>query len=73
MSSAQEKLTGNSKLDLGGVMAALALARQEEASLSSVRGQRSFLHTNYNKSEGGNCGLVRAELVQTSEESSATR
>ena len=30
MSSAQEKVTGNGKLDMTGIMAALALAQKEE-------------------------------------------
>merc|ERR1712066_502833 len=48
MSSAQEKVTGSGKLDMAGVMAALALARQEEAlPHTNVSGQRSFLHSNY--------------------------
>merc|ERR1712066_502449 len=46
MSSAQEKVTGSGKLDMAGVMA--ALARQEEAlPHTNVSGQRSFLHSNY--------------------------
>ena len=62
MSSAQEAVTGSAKLDMAGVMAALALARQEEAE-AGVRGQKSFLHNNYNKSSSGL--LVRAEPLQT--------
>ena len=62
MSSAQEAVTGSSKLDMAGVMAALALARQEEAEKTG-RGQKSFLHNNFRRSPGGL--LVRAERVQT--------
>ena len=62
MSSAQEAVTGSAKLDMAGVMAALALARQEEAE-AGVRGQKSFLHNNYNKPSSGL--LVRAEPLQT--------
>ena len=62
MSSAQEAVTGSGKLDMAGVMAALALARQEEAGKAG-RGQKSFLHNNFNKSSAGL--LVRAEPLQT--------
>ena len=63
MSSAQEKVTGSPRLDMAGVMAALAMARQEEVK-SKTGGQRSFLHDNYKRSDG----LVRAEYVETSME-----
>lgn len=64
MSSAQEKVTGSPKLDMAGVMAALAMARQHEIGKkpSTASGQRSFLHDNYKRSDG----LVRAEYVETS-------
>ena len=62
MSSAQEKVTGNPRLDMAGVMAALAMARQEELKVKTAGGQRSFLHSKYKTSDG----LVRAECVQTS-------
>ena len=67
VSSAQEKVTGSPRLDMAGVMAALALARQEEVK-TKTGGQRSFLHDNYNKSDG----LVRAEYVETSMEEAWT-
>ena len=52
MSSAQEKVTGSGKLDLNGVMAALAMANKEEESrrgFGSKReeGRQSFLHGGY--------------------------
>merc|ERR1719150_1743812 len=62
MSSAQEKVTGNPRLDMAGVMAALAMARQEELKVKTAGGQRSFLHSKYKTSDG----LVRAECVHTS-------
>ena len=50
MSSAQEKVTGNGKLDMAGIMAALSLAHQEELSIketSQAGGQNSFLNGKY--------------------------
>jgi len=61
MSTAQEKETGSGKLDMAGVMAALALARQEE-NKTVARGQKSFLHSSFCPPSAG---LVRAECVQT--------
>jgi len=55
MSAAQEKVTGNSKLDMAGIMAALAMAKTDgEAGESRIRTggvgggpQKSFLHTKF--------------------------
>ena len=56
MSSAQEKVTGSGKLDLNGVMAALAMANKEEESrrgFGSKReeGRQSFLHGGWRQEE----------------------
>merc|ERR1712072_1333936 len=65
MSSAQEKVTGNGKLDMAGIMAALSLAHQEDLSIkenSQARGQNSFLHGKYQVDSKSS--LVRAEYVK---------
>jgi len=65
MSSAQEKVTGNGKLDMAGIMAALSLAHQEELSIkesSQAGGQSSFLHGKYQVDSKSS--LVRAEYVK---------
>merc|ERR1712013_946353 len=75
ISSAQEKVTGNGKLDMAGIMAALSLAHQEELSIkesSQAGGQNSFLHGKYQVDSKSS--LVRAEYVKEttlSEESEA--
>merc|ERR1711971_254027 len=53
MSAAQEKVTGSSKLDMAGIMAALAMARTRgEAEDTRVKTpQQSFLHTKFKKPE----------------------
>jgi len=69
MSSAQEKVTGNSKLDMSGIMAALAMA-QEEGVSSNGKGQSSFLHGTFRKEHmestttTSSSSLVRAEYVK---------
>merc|ERR1712072_389155 len=65
MSSAQEKVTGNGKLDMAGIMAALSLAHQEDLSIkenSQARGQNSFLHGKYQVDSKSS--LVRAEYIK---------
>ena len=65
MSSAQEKVTGNGKLDMAGIMAALSLAHQEDLSIketSQSGGQNSFLHGKYQVDSKSS--LVRAEYVK---------
>jgi len=65
MSSAQERVTGNGKLDMAGIMAALSLAQQEEMAnkdSSKAGGQNSFLHGKYQKDSTSS--LVRAEYVK---------
>ena len=65
MSSAQEKATGNGKLDMAGIMAALSLAHQEDLSIketSQAGGQNSFLHGKYQVDSKSS--LVRAEYVK---------
>jgi len=72
MSSAQEKATGNGKLDMAGIMAALALAQKEEKDPRQREGQNSFLHGSYQRDSSS---LVRAEYVKEttfSEESEVT-
>merc|ERR1711874_130647 len=72
MSSAQEKATGNGKLDMAGIMAALALAQKEEKDPHQREGQNSFLHGSYQRDSSS---LVRAEYVKEttfSEESEVT-
>ena len=73
MSSAQEKVTGNGKLDMAGIMAALALAQKEEMATKPSRqevkdgGQNSFLHGSYQKTTDEKTStsyLVRAEYVK---------
>ena len=66
MSSAQEKVTGSGKLDLNGVMAALAMANKEEESrrgFGSKReeGRQSFLHGGWRQEE------VKTRLETSSE------
>jgi len=61
MSSAQEKATGNGKLDMAGIMAALALAQKEEKDPRQREGQNSFLHGSYQRDSSS---LVRAEYVK---------
>merc|ERR1712098_852285 len=64
-SSAQERVTGNGKLDMAGIMAALSLAQQEEIAnkdTSKAGGQSSFLHGKYQKDSTSS--LVRAEYVK---------
>merc|ERR1719410_1366905 len=60
MSAAQEQVTGRGKLDLAGVMAALALARthqQPGAQEQLQRGRASFLHGRYRpEAEAGDTG-----------------
>merc|ERR1719410_1597420 len=60
MSAAQEQVTGRGKLDLAGVMAALALARthqQPGAQEQLQRGRPSFLHGRYRpEAEAGDTG-----------------
>merc|ERR1712002_78300 len=68
MSSAQEKVTGNGKLDMAGIMAALSLAHQEELSIketSQAGGQNSFLHGKYQMDSKSS--LVRAESWESRE------
>merc|ERR1712002_1361062 len=65
ISSAQERVTGNGKLDMAGIMAALSLAQQEEMAnkdSSKAGGQNSFLHGKYQKDSTSS--LVRAEYVK---------
>ena len=73
MSSAQEKATGNGKLDMAGIMAALALAQKEEMTSQTSRqevkdgGQNSFLHGSYQKAtveKSSSSSLVRAVYVK---------
>ena len=60
MSSAQEKVTGSGKLDLGGVMAALAMANKQEGGrgggagfgAKTEEGRQSFLHGGWRAEEG---------------------
>jgi len=47
MSSAQEKVTGNAKLDMAGIMAALAMARSDTTGPDTRVGQHSFLHNKF--------------------------
>merc|ERR1711971_256182 len=84
MSAAQEKVTGSSKLDMAGIMAALAMARTRgEAEDTRVKTpQQSFLHTKFKKpeetvtvipitvekEERGGGQVVRAERVNVKEE-----
>jgi len=86
MSSAQEKATGNAKLDMAGIMAALSLAQSDEISnmKKKIGGQNSFLHNSFQKksyestSSLSSSSLVRAEYVketvceESSEESTTT-
>ena len=71
MSSAQEKATGNGKLDMAGIMAALALAQKEEMTTKTSfqeGGQSSFLHGSYQREtveKTSSSSLVRAEYVKT--------
>merc|ERR1719410_5948 len=66
MSAAQEQVTGRGKLDLAGVMAALALARthqQPGAQEQLQRGRPSFLHGRYRpEAEAGDTGGHRVHL-----------
>merc|ERR1719410_2249955 len=56
MSAAQEQVTGRGKLDLAGVMAALALARTHQQE-QLQRGRASFLHGRYRpEAEAGDTG-----------------
>ena len=73
MSSAQEKATGNSKLDMAGILAALALTQKEEMTSQTSRqevkdgGQSSVLHGSYQKTtveKTSTSSLVRAEYVK---------
>eukprot|EP00092_Neocalanus_flemingeri_P057916 GFUD01068933.1.p1 GENE.GFUD01068933.1~~GFUD01068933.1.p1 ORF type:complete len:687 (+),score=232.19 GFUD01068933.1:71-2131(+) len=72
MSSAQEKATGNAKLDMAGIMAALTMAQNGEMiSKTSWQGgedagQSSFLHGRYQSNivkKSSSSSLVRAEYV----------
>merc|ERR1712123_249799 len=71
MSSAQEEATGNGKLDMAGIMAALALAQKEEMTTKTSfqgGGQSSFLHGSYQREtveKTSSSSLVRAEYVKT--------
>jgi len=55
MSAAKEKVTGNSKLDMASIMAALAMARSDSEAGDSWTerngGQKSFLHNKFKTSE----------------------
>lgn len=71
MSSAQAKETGNSKLDMGGIMAVLALAKQEE----DEENEKSFLHgslyngnknvSSYTKTTSSSSSTVSSSFVKT--------
>jgi len=55
MSAAKEKVTGNSKLDMASIMAALAMARSDSKAGDPLTekngGQKSFLHNKFKTSE----------------------
>jgi len=71
MSSAQEKVTGSGKLDLSGVMAALAMANKQEGgragfgaktNQSESEGRQSFLHGGWRSEEGKQVQMTRSNV-----------
>jgi len=69
MSSAQEKVTGSGKLDLSGVMAALAMAKKQEggragfgAKTNESEGRQSFLHGGWRSDEGKPVQMTRPNV-----------
>merc|ERR1719391_568620 len=71
MSSAQEKVTGSGKLDLSGVMAALAMANKQEGgragfgaktNQSESEGRQSFLHGGWRSEDGKSVQMPRSNV-----------